>query len=180
MKYNSQVFESFVHFTHQAERETSRKVVELKSNKGGEYLLTRMRVWCRRHGIKQTCGPPHTPQLNGVAERYNQTLLDCMKPSLKHSKPPHSHWSDCLSYSVCTTNQSPTFTNNGFKNSCELSKGKPPSMRHAHMFGSKGVYLLPSANRCKVDYYPHNFYFLGVLPRGDGVAVLDVISNRQV
>lgn len=80
-----QVFECFKHFVRSTERETSDQIVELRSDNRGEYISRRMADWCRNMGIKQTMGPPHTPQLNGVAERYNRTLLDRLKPSLKHS-----------------------------------------------------------------------------------------------
>lgn len=66
----SQVFDCFVHFTHTAERETGLKLVDLRSDKGGgAYISNRMKDWCRAHGIKPIMGPPHTPQLNGLAER---------------------------------------------------------------------------------------------------------------
>lgn len=100
IRHKFQVFECFQHFVRQAERETTDKVMELRSDNGGEYVSQRMRDWCKLMGIKQTMGPPHTPQLNGVAERYNRTLLDRLKPSLKHSKLHHEFWTDALDYAV--------------------------------------------------------------------------------
>lgn len=113
IKLKSQVFDCFVHFTQLAERETGLKLVDLRSDNGGEYISNRMQVWCRNHGIKQTMGPPHPPQLNGIAERYNRTLLDRLKPSLKHSSLHQQFRSNALSYAVWTTNWSPTRTNQG-------------------------------------------------------------------
>lgn len=48
-------------------------------------------------------------------------------------------------------NVCPERTNQGHKTPIELYTGHPPSMRHAHVFGAKGVYLLPSADRRKLD-----------------------------
>lgn len=125
-------------------------------------------------------GPPHTPQLIGVAERYNRTLLDRLKPSLKNSTLHRHFWSDALEYAVWTTNRSPTRTNVGFMTPYEVYHGKLPSMRHAHVFGSKGVYLIPSANCDKLDSNTHDCYFLSVLPNGDGVKVLDAMTKKTV
>lgn len=125
-------------------------------------------------------GPPHTPELNGVAERYNRTLLDRLKPSLKGSSLHREFWSDALDYAVWTTNRSPTRTNQGFKTPCEIYEGRPPSMRHAHIFGTKGIYLVPSANRKKLDDHTRPCFFLGVLPHGDGVKVLDASTQKLV
>lgn len=139
-----------------------------------------MRDWCRANGIRQTMGPPHTPQLNGVAERYNRTLLDRLKPSLKQSSLNRQYWSDALSYAVWTTNRSPTRTNHGHKTPIEVYTGREPSMRHAHVFGAKGVYLIPAANRDKLDNHSRECRFIGVLPHGDGVKVIDSVSGKIV
>lgn len=96
-QFKSQVFESFVHFARQVEQETGCKVVDSQSDNSGEYISNRMKARCTKYGIKQTMGPPHTPKLNGVAERYNRTLLDRLKPSFKNSSLPKSDWSDALS-----------------------------------------------------------------------------------
>lgn len=173
MKLKSQVFECFVHFTQRAERETGNKLIDLHSDNGGEYISARMKGWCHQQGIRQTMGPPHTPQLNGVAERYNRTLLDRLKPSLKHSTLHKEFWSHALEYYVWTTNRSPTRTNEGLKTPYEVYHGELPSMHHAHVFGAKGVYLIPSANRDKLDNHTRECFFLSVLPHGDGVKVLD-------
>lgn len=53
-------------------------------------------------------------------------------------------------------------------------------MRHSHIFGSEGVYLVPSADRKKMDNHSRRCYFLGVLPHGDGVKVLDKHSNKII
>lgn len=147
---------------------------------GGEYIFKQMQEYCCSKGIKQTMGPPHTPELNGVAERYNQTLLDHLKPSLKHSSLHCEFWSDALDYAVWTTNRSPTKPNEGFKTPFELYENKVPSMRHSHIFGSKGVYLVPSSDRRKMDNHSCECYFLGVLPHGDGVKVPDKSSNKII
>lgn len=125
-------------------------------------------------------GPPHTPQLNGVAERYNRTLLDRLKPSLKHSALHQEFWSHALEYAVWTTNRSPTRTNEGFKTPYEVYHGDLPSMHHAHIFGAKGQYFVPSENRDKLDNHTRDCYFLSVLPHGDGVKVLDAKTRKVV
>lgn len=180
MKMKSQVFDCFVHFTRRAERETGNKVVDLRSDNGGEYISTKMKDWCYQQGIRQTMGPPHTPQLNGIAERYNRTLLDRMKPSLKHSTLHREFWSHALEYAVWTTNRSPTRTNDGFKTPYKVYHRELPSMHHAHVFGAKGAYRLPSADRDKLDNHTRDCYFLSVLPHGDGVKVLDAKTKKIV
>lgn len=180
IRMKSQVFECFIHFINSSERETGLKLVDLRSDNGGEYFSNRMKEYCRSHGIKQTMGPPHTPQLNGLAERYNQTLLDRLKPSLMNSTLNREYWSDALSYAVWTTNRSPTRTKAGQKTPFKVYTGRLPSMRHAHVFGARGVYLALSVDRKKLDSHSRDCIFLGVLPHGDGVKVLDTITRKVV
>lgn len=163
IRMKSQVFDCCVHFTNSAERETGLRLVDLCRNNGGEYISHRMKDWCRLHGIKQTMGPPHTPQLNRLTERYNRTLLDRLKPSLKHSTLHCQHWSDALSYAVWTK-RSPTRTNHGYKTPIEVYTRAPPSMLHIHIFGAKCIYMIPLADCDKLDNHSRDCTFLGVLP----------------
>lgn len=135
-------------------------------NNRGECIPRQMQEWCCSQGIKQNIGILHTPKLNSIAERYNRTSLDRLKPSLNHSSLHHKYWSDALNYAVWTTNER-------FKTPYEVYEGKLLSMRHAHIFGAKRVYLVPFADRKKMDNHPSECYFLGVLPLGDRAKVLD-------
>lgn len=129
-------------------------------------------------------GPPHTPQINGVAERYNRTLPDRLKPTLKHSKLHQEFWTEVLQYAVWTINRSPTRTNQDNCNPYDLYTGQQPSLKLAHVFGFQGTYLVPSVTRKKLDDHSKSCIFLGVLPREDGYKVLDsgtclVIKTRN-
>lgn len=45
-------------------------------------------------------GPPHTPQLNGVAERFNRAILDRKLPSLFKANLPLRFWEDAACHAV--------------------------------------------------------------------------------
>ena len=49
-----------------------------------------------------------TPQQNGIAERLNCTLIECVCTMLADSKLPHRFWAEALSMSVYLQNHSPT------------------------------------------------------------------------
>lgn len=57
---------------------------------------------------------------------------------------------------------------------------KKPSLKHTEIFGTTGHYLLPSADRGKLDDKSHPCIFLGVLPDGNGVSVLDTKTRKVV
>lgn len=125
-------------------------------------------------------GPPHTPQLNSVAERYNQTLLDRLKPALKGSPLHNEFWTDAAAHAVWTTNWAPTRTNAGFITPFEIYTGLKPSFRHVQVFGATGHYLIPRTDRGKLDDHARPCLFLGVLPDGNGVLVLATTTREVV
>jgi transposase InsO family protein len=43
-------------------------------------------------GIVPQLTPPGTPQINGVSERRNRTLLDMVRSMMSQTDPPLSFW----------------------------------------------------------------------------------------
>ncbi|KAJ2911395.1 hypothetical protein MD484_g9020, partial [Candolleomyces efflorescens] len=76
LKRKSDAFDTFKEFVAKAERATEKKVKELRDDKGGEYIGKDFDTWCRTQGITRQHTVRATPQQNGVAEQFNQTLAE--------------------------------------------------------------------------------------------------------
>ena len=76
IKHKSESFEKFKEFKARVENQTGKSIKTLRSDRGGEYLSTEFIEFLKEHGIVSQLTPPRTPQLNGVSERRNHTLLD--------------------------------------------------------------------------------------------------------
>lgn len=87
-----QAFSCFKHSVNHAERETERKVKKIRSHNALEYTSSEWEDYCSNYGIAHSMGPPHSPQLNGIVDRYNRTLLDRILPNLFHANLPVSFW----------------------------------------------------------------------------------------
>ena len=61
------------------EKQTEKNIKILRSDQGGEYLSIEFLNYLREKGIISEWTPPYTPQLNGVAEKRNRTLLDMVR-----------------------------------------------------------------------------------------------------
>ncbi|GJW81938.1 putative RNA-directed DNA polymerase [Tanacetum coccineum] len=57
------------------ERHERKKLKCIRTDNGGEYIGP-FDAYCREHGIQHQKTPPKTPQLNGLAERMNRTLVE--------------------------------------------------------------------------------------------------------
>ena len=56
-----------------------RKIKMLRSDRGGEYLSIKFHDYLKECRIVSQLTPPRTPQLNGVVERRNRSLLDMVR-----------------------------------------------------------------------------------------------------
>ncbi|KAL0457783.1 UNVERIFIED_CONTAM: Retrovirus-related Pol polyprotein from transposon TNT 1-94 [Sesamum latifolium] len=83
MRYKYEALGRFKEYRLEVENQISRKIKTLRSDRGGEYVNGEFIYHLKENEILSQWTPPETPQLNGMAERRNQTLLD-MVYKLKH------------------------------------------------------------------------------------------------
>lgn len=76
LKQKSEVFNKFKEFKALIENETNTKIFTILTDNGGDYCSTIFKNYCREHGIRKETTAPYTPQQNGIAERYNRTLME--------------------------------------------------------------------------------------------------------
>ena len=76
MKHKFEAFEKFKEFRHEIEKQTGKPIKVLRSDREGEYLSREFLDYLKDNGIVFQWTPPGMPQLNGVSEWRNWTLLD--------------------------------------------------------------------------------------------------------
>ena len=88
LKTKDQVLGVFKKFQALVERETGKKLKCIRTDNGGEYCGP-FDEYCKHQGIRHQKTPPKTPQLNGLAERMNRTLMELDVYFLKQSCRTH-------------------------------------------------------------------------------------------
>nr|GEY47297.1 hypothetical protein [Tanacetum cinerariifolium] len=68
----------------------------LRSDRGDEYISQEFKDYSKAYGIVQQLTPPYTPQLSGVSERRNLTLLDMVRSMMNLITLPLSFWDYAL------------------------------------------------------------------------------------
>ncbi|KAJ9545153.1 hypothetical protein OSB04_024860 [Centaurea solstitialis] len=76
MRHKFESFEKFREYQNEVQNQLGRKIKFLRSDRGGEYLSQEFDNHLMECGIVSQLTPPYTPQMNGVSERRNHTLLD--------------------------------------------------------------------------------------------------------
>lgn len=141
---------------------------------GGEFKL-----FCTAHGILQTMGPPNTPQLNGVSERWNRTIKEKIRCSLIESGLPESFWPYALSYCTETYNHLPTRTNKSFTSPISLSGLPERDVNDLHPFGCE-VWFHVTNPSTKLSPRSKQGVFISYLKNNKGIYLYDSSTQRLV
>jgi hypothetical protein len=94
---------------------------------------------------------PGSPQQNGVAERFNRTLMDKAMAMVHAAGLSDGFWECAVLAAVHIYNRSPTRTLS-WRTPFELwNLGEIPDVSHLHIFGCKGYMHIPKDKRHKLD-----------------------------
>ena len=133
MKNKHESFEKFKEFKSEVEKQIGKNIKVLRSDRGGEYLSTEFDEFLKLHGIISQRTPPGTPQLNGVSERRNRTLLNMVRSMMSYTDLPISFWGYAL-YTACyILNRIPS--KSVPTTPFEIWKGRKPSLKHVKIWG---------------------------------------------
>ena len=105
----------------------------LWSDREGEYLSTEFIRFLKEHGIISQLNSPGTPQLNGVFERRNQTLLDMVRSMMSYTNLPTFLWGFALQTAVYILNR--VLSKSVSTTPYEIWHGKAPSLKHVKIWG---------------------------------------------
>ncbi|KAL0283835.1 UNVERIFIED_CONTAM: Retrovirus-related Pol polyprotein from transposon TNT 1-94 [Sesamum angustifolium] len=128
MRYKSEPFVRFKEFGLEVDNQTGRKIKTLRSDRGGEYLSGEFIDYLKKNSIVSQWTPPGTPQLNGVAERRNQTLLDMIQSMMSFTELPLSFWGYALETAARLLNIAPSKT--VAHTPYQIWHGKPSSYKY--------------------------------------------------
>jgi len=127
--------------------------------------------------IKQT--PAYTPQLNGVAERKNRTILDMARSLLKANKLPKQYWAEAVSCAVYLLNRCPTRSLQVVTLE-EVWSGHKLSVTHLRVFGCVAYVKIPDARRTKLNDKSEKYIFVGYGDRRMGYKLYNPITKKVI
>lgn len=144
LKYKHQACAKLKELIVFAERQFEFKVKVVRTDNGGEFMSGELNAWFAQQGIKHEHIVPYTPQHNGVAERYNRTLLDRARSMLLWSGLGVTFWEYALRYANWLTNRLPTTALPDNVSPYSMLYRRKPSLALAKVFGCMGhVYVHP-------------------------------------
>ncbi|GFT76317.1 retrovirus-related Pol polyprotein from transposon TNT 1-94 [Trichonephila clavipes] len=153
-----------------------RKVV--RTDGGLEFCNKDMDNFLTKLGIKHEVTNSYTPEMNGVAERFNLTALDGIKTLLKSSEVPHKFWGEallCFTYAwnrICHKDSN--------KTPFEKYSGRKPSVLHLKPFGCLAYAGVPKQIRKKFDMRAKMGIMMGYAQRTKGYRIWLIDENKLV
>ncbi|MBW0512162.1 hypothetical protein O181_051877 [Austropuccinia psidii MF-1] len=154
------------------------------SDHGGEFTSTRLKRYFLQSGTSIEQGAPNSPQTNGVAERFNKTLLSKIQCLLCQSNIPITYWDEGARHASLLLNHTPH---------CFLSFRTPSGMLKEHNmwleleldyfklipFGHK-VHVLKLTNILKVAEKTTTLRALTHEKYSDAMRFLDIGSGKII
>jgi len=107
---------------------------------GGEYINAELTDYFESKGIQYLITATYSPESNGVAECYNQTLTNMVQPSLDNL--PASLWAEVFNWACYVKNRLPHSVLMD-KTPYEVLFQKKPTISHLRPFYSKCYVYLP-------------------------------------
>jgi transposase InsO family protein len=116
----------------------------IHSDNGTEFKNTRFETFCAYLGLKQQFSSPYVPQLNGIVELKNRTLVELARKMLDEHRTPRSFRAKAITSACHVSNRIflRAFLN---KTSYELQFGWPHKVSHFRVFDCK-CFVLKQGN----------------------------------
>lgn len=144
----SEVLDKFKWYLAWVERKFDSTVKRVHSDNGGEIIA--LREYLFERGIEQTMAPSYSPNLNGIAERSNRTIVESARTMLEHASLPRKFWAEAVVHAAHLRNLFPS-PRQKRSTSYELMTGYKPSAAHLRVFGCLAWRHIPKELRKKLD-----------------------------
>ena len=151
----------------------------MRSDNGGEFTSTRFENYLKTEGIRHEKTIPKTSKQNGVAERFNRTIVEMSRSMLLDAKLPKKFWAECVSTAVYLRNCCPTKAVKD-KTPYEAWNGQKPKVNHLRLFGCDAYTHIPKDERGKLDSKARKCVLLGYGETTKGYRLYDPSKDRVI
>lgn len=154
MRTKDEVFFKLKQFITFIERQTSKKMKVMRTDNGLEYCNKQINGMLQNMGIKHERTTIYSPQMNGVAERYNRVLFEGTRTFLQAANLPNKLWVEAVMATNYIRNR---ILHTGIEAvPFERWYGTKPSIRHLKRYGCVAYVHQPREKRNKFQDHPED------------------------
>jgi hypothetical protein len=149
------------------ENQTRKILKAVRSHRGGEFSSWNFKEFFDKHGIKREYTIPRNPQQNGVVERQNRLVQKMERSMMNERNIAQTYWVEEIHTAVHILNKAHLRPHSD-KSPYELWFGRPDSINHFKVFGSKCYKKNNDENIDKYDDRDDEGIFLGYATNSEG------------
>ncbi|KAH9070516.1 hypothetical protein Ae201684P_002873 [Aphanomyces euteiches] len=178
LRKKSEIFDKVVESHAMVKTQFKANIKRLRSDNGREYQNRNFEDYCKAHGILQHFSPAYTPELNGLAERMNRTLVESARCMLEHAGLPREYWAEAITIAAHIRNRMLTHAIQDMKSPFKVVTGSKPKIEHFKVFGFEAFARVPKEKRKKFDAKTVRCRFLGYDLFNNGYRLEDLSTGR--
>jgi hypothetical protein len=177
-KESEEVLDIFQEFKAHIENMTGKKINNLRSDNGGEYISKCFIDFFIEARIKREYIVPYNPQQNGVAERKKRSIVKETKAMIHDQSLPMFLWEKASMTAIYFQNKSP---HNILKNitSEEAFTGVKLEVGHFGIFGCPVYIHVPKEKRSKLEPSGRKGTFVGYNESSKAYRIY-ILGQRQI
>ncbi|CAK9816510.1 Retrovirus-related Pol polyprotein from transposon TNT 1-94 [Anthophora quadrimaculata] len=183
IKSKDEVKRCIKEYIAKVEREKGKKVKRFRTDNGLEFCNQELNEFFKNLGIKHERSNVDTPQMNGVAERINRTLLELTRSSLKSAHLPKRFWAEAVTTAAYIKNR---VCHTAINDKVPLAVWieRTPSVRHLKVYGCLAYARLPEQGRRKLNDRAVECIFVGYATQTRGYRLWypqkdDIITTKH-
>ena len=160
LKHKDEQFDAFKTYKAWEECHTGQKLKTIRTNRGGEFLSKEQKRYLQECGIEHQTSMPYSPQQNGRAEHFQQTIINKVE-SMQHAAGlSDGFWKHAVGTAVHIYNVTP-ISKAKFLTPKEMWSGSKPDILHLCIFGCAAYEHILKGKRRKLDLKSREMIFIG-------------------
>ncbi|KAL8290954.1 hypothetical protein RB600_006432 [Gaeumannomyces tritici] len=114
-KDTTEVAHEVIDWIQRTELQTGIKIQALHTDGGTEFAPAMLRRWCKKHGKALEESAARCPEMNGIVERANRTLVNAARTALNANNFEKKHWDYAIAAARKIINYTPSSANDDRK-----------------------------------------------------------------
>lgn len=166
MKNKSDVLKCLIEYEAMATALQNLPISFITVDQGCKYSSNDANQFFKRKGIPVQTSVAYTPQQNGVAERFNRTLVEKMRSMLLETNAPKFLWGEAALTATYLINRCPSKALQVGKTPSEIWYNRKPDVSKIKIFGCKAFVWVPQQKRKKLDNKSVKMVMMGYTANG--------------
>ena len=162
---------------HHARASTAGSSSKFNLNSDDAFLSPVFQQVCTKHHIKAELTPAHRPELHGVAERWNRTVMTMANSMMYKARISPVLWSSAVAHANLIRNRLPLASRGGHT-PYELFTNRRPRYENLRAWGCYCYRLLPNAKKIPGLPTRQRLIYVGETPDRIGFRVFNPLTYK--